>query len=1277
MRGGRPEDHAKRASSDTTQATRAGPSREKRTSLPTRGGPDAPTSMPTSATRGPLAAKRQSRSTDPEVSGERPTVAGLARRASSKPPAGPYAPGDRIAGRYRVDVVLGKGGFGEVYRVFDDRQNGKAIALKVHLATENASVLLAALRDEFALLASLGHPHLAKVYDFGYLEGNRAYFTQELVAGEPMQHAIGKIDEPRTIRVLVQLCQALEYLHARGILHRDIKPSNVLVDLEREHLTLLDFGIASALSTLEPGRIAGTFTYIAPEAALGGAIDARADLYSLGVTLYRIATGEVPFGGETEALLRAHAFEPPPPLPDHVPRPIAEVIERLLRKEPGERYASAIEVAAALGKAAGVEVALETGESLASYVLSGRFIGQKKAFDVAMSNAMAAASGPAPLLLVGDAGTGKSRLLREVRQQAQLYGRKWIGVDALRSVSGRSLMHELTDAVVGDEVAAALSDDDRRELARELPRLRRRGEQLPLVVDPERSAALRLDALARALELAFRARAGVVAVEDLHFATPQVVSAIANLSRRAREERARCAFFFTSRPAACCEAIERDARATQARCELLDPSAIPEFLGSMFGDATLLARTPLGEVLSSETSSALFIQESLRLAIEERRIERRDGRWLVSGQLDALPLHEVLARRAQHLDEREHAIAVALAVLGRPASVREAAGVAGVAPPKAAFALRALIGAGIIEERTDARARLLYVMHDRFVETVLGEAAPRALASANRNAADVLTRSAKDALSRSRVAAHWLAAGATPKAAKAFEEAAELAEDEGKPDYAVELLDHAMRSGVARTSKARRQRLARRYDLAVKAGARAIAQDTLARWSADLDDATPQEHLALSRRRAVELVKSGDGPGARSLVLEAIAGGAEQGKEAARLYVTLGEIEGAFGKIEDAFAAYERAASLARASRDAETECRAWLGASLAAAHAHDARMLEFAEHAVRDAESIEDRALLADAVRQLGNAQRERGMPKRAIATYRRAVKASRAAGSPEHEGKALNCLGTVAQWLGRVDEAIAAYRRSIELKERIRAVASARISYNNFGSLMLAVGHFGDADASFRRVVDAGGDETQLVVVMARTNLADLAVLRGDLNFAIDLYEKSLGHSTARGYNGDILHNLGGLVRARLLRGRSSGLPRCVELLDKMIGVHAAAPMPEAPRWIETTAALVREAEGDLPGALAHVHRALATMQREAEFEMVFATKLECMWLAASMHARSGHETEAARWVDRSRAELDRRLDLLQGEGARSTFVSGHPMHGAIRDRDLFCRPGTLWRD
>ncbi len=311
-----------------------------------------------------------------------------------------------LGGRYRLEGRLGSGGMSVVWRARDEVL-GRPVAVKL-LAGRYASdpLFRRRIHDEARAAAALSHPNVAQVYDFGESDerGDRVpYVVMELVAGRTLAErlAAGPLPAKLAFRICSEVAAALAAAHAEGLVHRDVKPANVM--LAPTGAKVVDFGIAAAVrppgSTGPDGELFGTPAYLAPERLTGDMVEPASDVYALGVLLYKMLAGQLPWSAETSTqMLTAQVYIAPAPLPTlpDVPAEVADLCRRCLDKEPTNRP-TAREVVAVLADAAGV-----------------------RAIDDDLTHALAAPAGKPPTSavrgLAADAGTtGPVRRRRRVR----------------------------------------------------------------------------------------------------------------------------------------------------------------------------------------------------------------------------------------------------------------------------------------------------------------------------------------------------------------------------------------------------------------------------------------------------------------------------------------------------------------------------------------------------------------------------------------------------------------------------------------------------------------------------------------------------------------------------------------------------------------------------------------------------------------------------------------------------------------------------------------------
>jgi tetratricopeptide (TPR) repeat protein len=354
--------------------------------------------------------------------------------------------------RYRLDSEIGRGAMGMVFRATDlellrpvavkilaERMGGSSperVTSQGPGTPEKGSIddLRSRFLREARAAAALNHPHIVAVYDVGEDHGF-PFFVMELVDG-PNLGQMPPQDLPQVIEFACQICAALDHAHVNKIVHRDLKPANVLLSGSPPRVAkLADLGLAlpahgSRIS--HAGTIVGTAAYMAPEQALGKPVDGRADLYALGVVLYELTTGRVPFPGDDPlATISQHLHAPVVPprvLRPDLPRSLETVILRLLSKDPAQRFATAAETATALrdalsGQAAELEEEGGSTVALLDALSRGRLVARGPELAEARELWRRAREGRGHcLLLSGEPGSGKTRLARELLVQATLDG---------------------------------------------------------------------------------------------------------------------------------------------------------------------------------------------------------------------------------------------------------------------------------------------------------------------------------------------------------------------------------------------------------------------------------------------------------------------------------------------------------------------------------------------------------------------------------------------------------------------------------------------------------------------------------------------------------------------------------------------------------------------------------------------------------------------------------------------------------------------------------------
>ncbi len=333
---------------------------------------------------------------------------------------------------------------GRIFRVRDEVEENRSVVLKIMRSDRVSKARLDSLRNEYEILSGIHHPNIEQVYGFGRIEKGpdelegSTFLSAEYLRGNSLRKEEKNRSWESLCDVVVSICRGLQFLHARDLIHHDVKPGNIMVltssdETDEESLTtelikLIDFGLADR-QTLSGGmEIKGTPSYMAPEIIRREPLDGRVDLYALGVVLYEQLSGKPPFRGETsEEVLRKHLKKPVSslePLAEDVPARLEALIHKLLSKQPGRRPSGG-EIIQALSELTDSDYRQETEETLKGYTVSLKTVGREEELTFLRKKLAKTCEGEEnnrSVLLEGERGIGKSRLLKELRIHAQING---------------------------------------------------------------------------------------------------------------------------------------------------------------------------------------------------------------------------------------------------------------------------------------------------------------------------------------------------------------------------------------------------------------------------------------------------------------------------------------------------------------------------------------------------------------------------------------------------------------------------------------------------------------------------------------------------------------------------------------------------------------------------------------------------------------------------------------------------------------------------------------
>jgi tetratricopeptide (TPR) repeat protein len=556
-----------------------------------------------------------------------------------------------IAGRYRLESTLGKGGMAVVHQVFDLSKETRC-ALKRLTMPERAdrrSSAVALFEREFLTLSQLDHPRVVQVFDYGVDEIG-PYYTMELIGGADL-HKLVPLPWREACAIARDLCSVLALLHSRRMIYRDLGPRNVRY-APGVAAKLIDFG---AMMPMGASRtLVGTPAFCAPEAVNLQPLDARTDLYALGVTLYFMLLGRVPYAardfGQLREQWRAQPRRPIDSLPE-LPKALDELVMDLIHLDPALRPANAAEVMERLSAIAQLPIDEQLTVPQA-YLSTPNLVGRDAELsDVRKRLSRARQGRGASVLMQGAAGTGRSRALAACVLEAKLLGMTVLCADASDALAGnygvvRALGVQLLEHA--PELAVAAAAEDAPVLAHVVPDLR---DHIEGLTPPPLDA----DALAQAVQPALRRwvldvsaqRPLLIAVDDVHRADEGSAAFVALLAQEVANHPVVIAATTengatsSAHVAASCKLL-----ASASACLAIEPLSLEStqlLLGSVFGDVPNLKRLALRLHAISSGNPRDLMQLAQHL-VDKRVVRYREGAWTVPGSFDAADLPSGMAQ---------------------------------------------------------------------------------------------------------------------------------------------------------------------------------------------------------------------------------------------------------------------------------------------------------------------------------------------------------------------------------------------------------------------------------------------------------------------------------------------------------------------------------------------------------------------------------------------------------------------------------------------------------
>lgn len=600
--------------------------------------------------------------------------------------------GTTFLNRYQIDSEIGRGGMGVIYRA-QDTVLERPVALKLLTQTGLGAEGRTRLLREARAAARLNHANIVSIYDAGEAEDGTPFIVMEWVDGQSLYQR-WPLPPEEIFSTTKQICAALEHAHASQIVHRDLKLENILLT-QTGQVKLTDFGLARSVASrvTQDGLLTGTVFYIAPEQIMGQAVDGRTDLYALGVVLYELTTGKLPFNAEDPlAVLSQHLYAPVVPPRTHQPElsPVLdELIVQLLAKDPNERPVSAGEVLRALEAIErGGVVGSESTASPLDRLVRGRLIGREaeRAEMTALWKQVKAGESQV-LLISGEPGIGKTRLVRELMTLVEVSGgAAYIGECYAEGGAPYAPLAQIVQAASpsplrsGAEADGAVEEISPLILADLLtiaPALRAQFPNVP-PNPPLEPQAEQQRLFESALELCARqARRQplCLVLDDAHWADSGTLYLIRHVARRLRSLRLPVLIVLTYREVELDQSralndvvadLQRERLATRLKLARLTREQARTLLQVMF--ETDISDELLDGLYRETEGNPFFIEEVCKALVEQGAIYRENGSWqrrdLAAVQIPQSVRVAIQARVSQLSDPAQTALRLA-AVIGR------------------------------------------------------------------------------------------------------------------------------------------------------------------------------------------------------------------------------------------------------------------------------------------------------------------------------------------------------------------------------------------------------------------------------------------------------------------------------------------------------------------------------------------------------------------------------------------------------------------------------------
>ncbi|MGA1487898.1 MAG: serine/threonine-protein kinase PknK [Planctomycetota bacterium] len=1075
---------------------------------------------------------------------------------------GSFAAGEFISNRYRVLEKLGAGAMGTVYLVEDIVRTHRKVALKI-LKSETLDDTEVWSKGEYEALTRLRHPNLARVHDFGRIaDSDDYYIVSEYIRGHDLFSATRDLGEEPLHDVIVQVCRALEYIHTQGYVHFDIKPENILVTFDRSigteesskvmwspdapppsdpgsgppRVKLIDFGLAEQLSGTFDFAIKGTLNYVAPEIIQGRNPDKRADLYSLGVTLFQIMTGKVPFIGDEGAAVareRVNWREEIREALSGQPAYVADILVRLLEDRPERRFNSAREIIQALNAGAGRHFQIETAETQVSYLYCSRLVGRRTELNRLRDEAEAIFQEPRPrvaadgsrggtsvvtkllregsrrrapmILISGEIGIGKSRLFEEFSHFLKM---REVPVHVGNSYETASDPYQPFRELI-EQLALSIGLDSEAFLkhapavTRLCPKLRS-GDAASgsgAGYRPDKERLFFIDSLASFIVEAAAVRPCVVNLNNLHWMDDASTELLARLTQAietadaARTTPLPLLLLGTLRSdeslpeslRTLLKEMREESRVREVALRRFNRAQIAELMHHMLA-VEEIPRGFLDRLEERTSGNPLFIVEILKVLQEEGIIARDGDSWKIRPGTDLqrveMPqgIEAILLRRVKVLDPERRGILQWMAVYDKPMSIKLIGRIPGPASIGPRRALTELENRGMTIKVIDGGKPLYTIAQPKLREIVYEDIPEDRRRELHGHLADAL---------RAEYEGH--------------EEVIleDLASHYQSSDRAGKALEYTIRAGDALRKIFAHKRAIDHYRHAL----RQIEGDPehLATWC--------ETHEKIADGATI----AGDYEVAQAsyeLLLDLEEGDLGH-RDRARLLRKKGKLDEIQGDYARALRGYKEAAEL------------------------------------LQDAESVEDRSESVRVHSSLAWVHVCLGQYEKAMSISSEALRLAEELDQQSEHAMIFSTIGSASFFRGHFEEAVEFHTRALEIRERMENAPEIIISLNNLGEAYMASGEYMEALRHFEQACSAAeeiGDAFGRAMALHR--LAEVHLRLGANDEAARFLDDSL--KLSRDYRMRFLNTRNYLLRGRLNRHLDK-LSKAEADLFRALGVFA----------------------------------------------------------------------------------------------------------------------------